>query len=184
MRTTDQLIALYDGGLSQCRSSLGSVVDRDWSVPAGALEWTCWQTVDHITDCVFSYALQIAGRVRGGFLRLQELHALPDADPAALLDSLDAVGRMFAAVVEEAPPDTISSDGYFDLSLSDWVARALNEMLLHTYDVMSGLGADFTPSHEVCTFVLQTPALWTYDGADRAATDAWRMMRITAGRPA
>jgi hypothetical protein len=91
---------------------------------------------------------------------------------------------MFAAVVEEAPLDTISSDAYFDLSPSDWVARALNEMLLHTYDVMSGLSAGFTPSPDLCAFVLHTPALWIYDGVDRAATDAWHMMRATSGRPA
>jgi hypothetical protein len=182
MTATHDLIVLYDSGLSQCGSSLGSVLDRDWSVPAGTLEWSCWQTVDHITDCIFSYALQIAGRVRGGFLRLEELHALPDAGPADLVDSLDAVGRMFAAVIEEAPPDTITSDGVFDLSLSDWVARALNEMLLHTYDVMSGLGAGFTPRRDLCAFVLQTPALWMYDGVDRAGTDAWHLMRTASGR--
>jgi uncharacterized protein (TIGR03083 family) len=182
MTSTDQLIVLYDSGLSQCASSLRSVADRDWSVPAGTLEWTCWQTVDHVTDCIFSYALQIAGRVRGGFLRLEQLHALPDAGPAELLDSLDAVGRMFAAVVEQAPPATISSDGYFDLSLSEWVARALNEMLLHTYDVMSGLGEGFTPQRDLCGFVLQTPALWMYDGVDREAADPWHVMRTTSER--
>ena len=183
MTSADPPVDLYDRGLRLCVASLRSVADLDWSVGAGTLEWSCWQTVDHITDCIFSYALQIAGRVRGGFLRLEPLRAHPDARPAELVDSLQAVGHMFAAVVEDAPPDIISSDAYFDLSLSDWVARALNELLLHTYDVLSGLGAGFAPSPDVCTFVLHTPALWMYDGVDRTAADVWRTMRTASGRP-
>lgn len=181
--TLNSPLELYRRGLSQCVTPLRSATDGDWSVRAGTLEWTCRQTVDHVTDCIFSYALQIAGRVRGDFLRLEQLHAQPDADPTDLVDSLEAVGRMFAAVVEEAPPKTISSDGYFDLSLTDWVARALNELLLHTYDVLSGLGVRFAPSTEICAFVLQTPALWMYDRADRTAADAWRTMCAASGRP-
>ena len=48
--------------------SLARVVDKDWSLPAGTLEWTCLQTVDHMVDCVFSYSMQLAARAQGGFL--------------------------------------------------------------------------------------------------------------------
>ncbi|HSO95274.1 MAG TPA: DinB family protein [Acidimicrobiia bacterium] len=177
------LIDLLETGLSQCIAALRAMVDRDWSARAGTLDWTCWQTVDHVTDCLFSYGLQIAGRVQGGWLKLQELHAQPEASPSELLDSLDAVGNLFVAIVRDAPADVISSDGYFDLQIADWIARALNEALLHTFDVLSGLGASLEPSRDVCAFVLATPTLWMYDGVDdRRAPDPWSAMLVGSGR--
>lgn len=49
--------------------ALRSAVGDDWSKRALALDWTCRSTVDHIIDCVFSYAMQLAARSDGGFCR-------------------------------------------------------------------------------------------------------------------
>ena len=57
--TSDELAALADFSID----ALTEVVDADWSTRAGVLEWSCWQTVDHMVDCLFSYAMQI-GRER------------------------------------------------------------------------------------------------------------------------
>src|ERR1700730_7197591 len=91
--TKERVIELFGAGLGESLRALTGVADRDWSAPAGALDWTCWQTVDHVTDCIFSYSLQLAGRVREGWLRLEELHAQPGATPPQLVASLRAVGH-------------------------------------------------------------------------------------------
>ena len=39
---------------------------RDWSVPAGSLEWTCLATADHTIDCIFSYALFLTSGCQDG----------------------------------------------------------------------------------------------------------------------
>ncbi|HEV3452408.1 MAG TPA: DinB family protein [Acidimicrobiia bacterium] len=177
-------IELFGVGLGESLGALSRVADRDWSAPAGTLDWSCWQTVDHVTDCLFSYSLQLAGRVRDGWLRLTELHAQPDATPSQLVEALGAVGRTFEAVLAAAPADAVASDTIFDLRPSDWAARALNELLLHTYDVLVGLGDEFEPSRAVCSFVLSTPTLWMYDGVERLdVPDPWRTMLVGSGRP-
>ena len=34
--------------------------DADWQGPATGLEWTCWETVEHVSDDLFAYAGQLA----------------------------------------------------------------------------------------------------------------------------
>ena len=137
-----------------------------------------------MTDCLFSYGLQVAGRVRDGWLRLEELHGRPDATPRQLIASLCAVGTMFEAVLTAAPADSVASDSVSELGLADWVARGLNELLLHTSDVLRGFGESFEPSRDLASFVLATPTLWMYDGVERSShVDAWRTMLAGSGRP-
>jgi hypothetical protein len=174
---------LFGIGFTGAARELWSVADRDWSSPARGLDWSCWRTVDHITDCIFSYTLQLAGRARDGWLHLEELRAKPDATPGQLLDSLTAVANLFQAVLQATPIDAVASDGVFELGVADWTARALNELLLHTHDVLGGLGGGFAPSPEVCSFVLGSPTLWMYDGVQRKdVPDAWTTMLAASGR--
>jgi hypothetical protein len=178
-----EAVEVFATGYAEAASALRGAVTGDWSVAAGTLDWSCWRTVDHVTDCIFSYTLQLAGEVRDGWLHLEELHAKPDATPEQLLDALGTVARLFEVVLGSTPPDSVASDGLSDLDGADWAARALNELLLHTYDVASGLGSAFEPSAAVCAFVLASPKLWMYDGVDRADThDPWRTMLVSSGR--
>lgn len=177
------MIELFEVGSAASLEALKPTADRDWSRRAGTLDWTCWSTVDHVTDCVFSYALQVAGRVRGGFLKLEELHAQAEATASELLDAFAAVAKMFTVVLRDAPADMVSSDGFFDLRSADWVARALNEVLLHTHDVLAGFDEQFEPRRDLCSFVLSNPTLWMYDAVeDRTVADAWPAMLVASGR--
>ncbi len=43
-----------------CREALSGVVDRDWSILAEGLEWSCRQTLEHIPSAQLFYASQLA----------------------------------------------------------------------------------------------------------------------------
>jgi hypothetical protein len=165
--------------------ALEDAVHLDWSQPAGTLEWTSWQTVDHLIDCLFSYAFQLAAGAQSGFLRFGELHAQHDAGPADLVTGLRAVGTMFVSVVRQLPPDATASDGLVVMGVSDWCARAGYELALHSHDVASGLGVQLEVPEALCESITSSPTLWMYD-RDRASTaaDPWTALLVGSGRPA
>jgi hypothetical protein len=44
-------------------ATLGEAQNADWEAKAGPLEWTCWETVEHIADNLFFYAAQLSPRI-------------------------------------------------------------------------------------------------------------------------
>src|SRR5689334_10495981 len=42
------------------RRAFADVPDSEWRVPAGDLSWSCWETLEHLVDDLFSYAIQVA----------------------------------------------------------------------------------------------------------------------------
>jgi hypothetical protein len=158
-------------------------VNLDWSAPAGSLDWSCWQTVDHVIDCVFSYAFQLASRGQHGFLPFQELHAMPEAKPSELVTGLRGITELFSGLLGSVSHDAEASDGVLMLDVDDWAVRAAYEMLLHTHDVALGLGARFDPPQPVCAWVMASPKLWMLD-RENATTNAspWEALLVGSGR--
>ncbi len=178
--TSDEFAALSDFSID----ALTEVVDADWTTRAGVLEWSCWQTVDHMVDCLFSYALQIGARAETGYLPFEELHAKPDATPLDLVAGLRSVTALLVAVVRDSPGTVTASDGVLELSLSDWCARAAYELVLHTHDVVWGLGRDLDPPLELCAVIVESDALWMLDrGQAKGGSDPWAALLLGSGRP-
>jgi uncharacterized protein (TIGR03083 family) len=161
---------------------LGPLVDRDWSVPAGDLEWTCAHTAIHAANCLAKYAAQLAGRVEGAYLRFR-LVAAPDEAPGEILRILGSAGRLLVAAVDGAPDDARAWHwGMTDRS--GFAAMGTGELLVHTYDIAAGLGVDWRPPAALASAVLARlmPAV-AHD--DPAAALLWATGRIgLAGRPA
>lgn len=167
------------------QATLSEVAEQDWSVAAGTLEWSCRQTVDHMIDCVFSYAMQVAARAPSGFLPFGELHATADASNRDLITGLRAVGQLFQDVVTNAPSGTTASDGVLSLDVGDWCARAAYELAVHTHDIASGAGLSWELQGDLSTSITASPGLWMFDRAAAAAgTDPWTTLLRGSGRPA
>ena len=161
-------------------SALEQVVNQDWAQPAGSLEWTCWQTIDHTIDCVHSFALQIGAEADSGFLPFAPMHAEATASPVDLLKGLRGVSALLVAVIREPPQDRTASDGIVNLNLTDWRSRTAYEVALHTYDVVVGLGDSFSLSDELAASIIDSEALWMFDRSQLpSASGSW--MRLVEG---
>jgi hypothetical protein len=178
--TDDEVAVLV--GLSL--EALADVRDIDWSSRAGVLEWSCWQTADHLMDCIFSYALQIGAQAQSGYIPIEELHAKPEADPGDLIAGLRGVTSLFLGVVRDAPRNLTASDGVLQLALSDWCARMSYELAVHTHDVISGLTGVFVPLLQICRAILESDSLWMLDREQaNAESDPWLALLRGSGRP-
>jgi hypothetical protein len=170
-----QVVAAWTAGL-----------DRDWSAPAGTLEWTCVATADHTIDCVFSYALFLASRRDDVYPPFTELHALPGATPSDLVNGLLAVCTMLSAVIAAAPPDARAVIfGLGALGLGDprdFAARGALELILHAHDVGTGLGVPFDPPRDLCARLREHTRDWPGVRDTHATDDPWSDLLARSGR--
>ena len=163
-----------------------SAIDRDWSVPAGTLEWSCFTTADHTVDCVFSYALFLASRQQDAYPNFSELHALPGATPSDLVFGLRAVCTMLTAVVTIAHPDAIAiiwlRNGGRTAPATDFAARGGHELILHAHDVCTGLGVPFDPPRELCRRLWHHTRDWPFGPSIETTDDPWSDLLERSGR--
>lgn len=166
----------------------GSAVDRDWSAPAGTLEWSCWYTADHTVDCVFSYAFMLASRKQDAYPNFSEIHAPAGAPAQDLVDGLQGACELLRATILAAPPGTraiiaggappMTGDG------NDFAARGAHELILHGHDVCAGLGVPFDPPADLCARLLDHTAGWPRLGDVARTDDPWSDLLVRSGRPA
>lgn len=186
MLTADDLDHVVQLSLATLRPA----VSADWDVPAGTLEWSCWETVEHLADDLFTYAAQLGPRtpstdshVPFGSMAQRlggpenAIHADPAAGPAGLLEVLEACGALLVAMVRTTPPFVRS---YHIFGASDpvgFAAMGIVETLVHTHDIASGLGLTWTPPADPCGKVLTR--LFPEAPAD---TDRWQTVLWATGR--
>lgn len=148
-------------------AALRSAADADWNAPAGSLEWTCWETGEHLADDLFFYAAQIGSlrpleddSVRWGYSRRRAegpdntITVELEAGPSAMLGALEAGGGILAAVVRATPP---TARGFHVFGASDpegFAAMGVVETLVHAHDLALGLGIAFEPPADLCARTL------------------------------
>ncbi|WP_329617025.1 VOC family protein [Streptomyces brevispora] len=157
-----------------------------WHTPAGTLTWDCWETVEHLSDDLFAYAVQLgpqappldsdvpfhwAPRREGG--PFNAIFADPAAGAAGLLQTLEASGALLAAMVRTTSPDVRSYHSYGISDAEGFAAMGIVETLVHTHDLAEGLGLGWTPSAELCDRVLARLFPDAPDDEDRWAVLLW-----------
>ena len=148
--------------------TLTAAAGRDWHVPAAGLEWTVWETVEHMADDLFTYAAQLAParpsvttHVPFGWQRRRPggplLTVFVDRaeGPPGLLAVLESCGGLLAAMVATAPADRRSFHNYGPSDPSGFAAMGVVEVLVHMHDVAGGLGIDWRPPADLCAATLR-----------------------------
>jgi len=140
----------------------------DWQARAGALDWDCWETVEHMSDGLFGYAAQLGPRHPALFEPVPfacesrrpggpagAIRADRTAGGTGLLQVFEATGALLTAMAA-APVPYAGEPKPFGVTDPNGFAAAMGvaEVLLHTNDVAQGLGVGWAPPDQLCRRVL------------------------------
>ena len=142
-----------DSVISCVMSGLLPLTDRDWSVPAGTLEWDCWHTAEHIGDCLMSYAWQLAVQPTTRYVRAIAT-AEKDASPAEVLEFTVTGERILATMVRASPAHVRAYHPAGTADAEGFAGLGCFEALLHGNDIALGFGRSLDPPRGVCRRVL------------------------------
>ncbi|MYS92415.1 MULTISPECIES: maleylpyruvate isomerase N-terminal domain-containing protein [Streptomyces] len=161
-----------------------------WDRRAGSLEWDCWETVEHLSDDLFAYAVQLgprtpplAGEVpfvwesrrTGG--PANAVHADRKAGPTGLLQVLEASGALLVAMVRTTSPEVRAYHVFGTSDAEGFAAMGIVETLVHTHDLAQGLGLAWDPPADLCSRVLAR----LFPDAP-SSTDPWPTLLWATGR--
>ena len=157
---------------------LDPVSGADWTRPAGALEWDCRHTLEHIVYVLDAYSIFLATPSRE---RAPLFFALryPDLSVGDLLIIMQRRAAVLAAVAIAAAP---TARGFHTMGQPDppgYIAMGCIEILLHTDDISRGLGLTFQPPEAVCQGVVARLFPWA-----PTDVDPWSALRWATGRQA
>lgn len=171
-------------------TALREVPEQAWRAPAGTLEWDRWETVEHLSDDLFSYAAQLgpAAPALDGLVPFvwqprreggpwNAVHADPEAGPSGLLQTLEATGALLVAMVRTASPQVRSYHVFGNSDPEGFAAMGIVETLVHVHDVTDDLGVPFDPPAELCARVLDR----LFPEAPRS-TAPWTALLFSTGR--
>lgn len=155
------------------RAALAPALDRDWSVRAGDLEWSC-RTLDHVIDALIHYAGNLA-------TRSTERRSSPDVDTsqrpvAVALTMMETAATILAEVVRAAPS---GARGWHEAGMADatgFVAMGCEEILVHSDDIAQGLGVTLRPPADLAAHVCARLFPWA-----PTDVDPWAALRWAAG---
>ncbi|MFG2331130.1 GNAT family N-acetyltransferase [Streptomyces sp. NPDC048604] len=128
-----------DAAVALTAASLRELADRDWSVPAAGLDWSCYDTAVHIGGDFTAYAGQLTGRATDAYVPF-EITADPGTTPEGLVRIVEATGGLLSAVVRTAPEGLTGWHPFGSAGGDGFAAMGVLETLLHTYDILGALG--------------------------------------------
>jgi hypothetical protein len=168
-----------------------TAADRDWSVPAGTVEWSCTKTADHAIDCVYAPAFFLASRRLDAYPEVGvDLTPGPDADSTRLVQSLQIATRVLVAIVNVADPEAraviFRRPEILTAPPQDFPPRAAMELILHAHDVCCGLQVPFDPPDDLCHRLREHSRpwpMWTLAWKPLGRSeDPWGDLLLASGR--
>ncbi len=172
----------FPTAVEQLRDTLDAAVTADWTTRAGDLEWSVLATVDHLIDVFGWYAALVAS----GAKSLLELDTKPGdtTSNANRLDILVAVSCVLGDVLTLAPPTRRAWHTFGESDTSGFLAMAVDETLVHGYDIATGLNLAWRPDPRLAAHVLARLFPMVVPGDDPWETLLWASGRVDLpGRP-
>ena len=122
-------------------ATLRPLTDRDWSIKAHHLSWSCRRTLDYMLNCLAWYAHDLANEItiEEGAARAGTPHyGIP-----VLIRTIETLAEVLAIVADAKPAVARASHDWGFADPEGFLAMGTIEIVLHTWDIISELGGDF-----------------------------------------
>jgi hypothetical protein len=150
--TPDDLLA----AAQMCSERLLELRDRDWETQVVGLDWSCRQTLEHVAS--LAYGPVLATRARG-FRPLAWI--VRDGAPVEeLVWTAHTLATVLAEVARAAPSGARAFHPAGMADASGFVAMGIDELLVHTHDIVTALGGTFRPPDRLTAAVLDRLFPW------------------------
>lgn len=154
---------------------LGPLAAQDWSAPLPDLDFTVASVIAHAANGPLWYAIDYA--TGPGDDTAFDVTVRRDAEPAKLLMSMRIAATLCATMIDTLPA---THRGFHPMGTADasgFAAMACDEILIHTRDAATGLGAEFAPEADLARRVLARLFPW-YE----PVPDPWTALLHANGR--
>ncbi len=182
-----------DEAVGRAVAMLRAAPEDGWERAAGPLEWTCWETAEHLADDLFAYAAQLGLRTGPPdryvpFVTVRRrpggpantVRARREDGPGGLLQVLQSCGALLASAVRNAAPDARGHHTFGASNAEGFAAMGVVETLLHADDLARGLGLGWAPPQELCARSLAR----LFPDVTAAPDAPWDTLRWATGRTA
>lgn len=151
---------------------LGDYLDLDWTKPAGTLDWTCRETLEHIIDGLDVYAVLLATRAQrfAPAVRIARDESVPIK---GLLRTVRAKAAVLSEVVAAAPKHARAFHPRGVADPSGFLAMGINETLIHTSDIAEGFFTSFRGPDDIVQRLLGRLFPWASLEDDPWTTLLW-----------
>ncbi|MGH3999663.1 MAG: DinB family protein [Pseudonocardiaceae bacterium] len=155
-----------DDAVQLAIATVSEAPSTNWNAQAASLNWTCWETIEHLANALFFYATQLATTATAN--KVVPFACTPQrpngpknmifADratgPTGLLQVLNACSALLVAAVHTSPPHIRAHHVFGAADPEGFAAMGVVETLVHTHDVAEGIGLIWTPPADLCDRVL------------------------------
>lgn len=159
-----------------CFNALRDADDESWHRPALGT-WTCRQVLEHLAGLAF--APQLA--TRSWTFAPLALIVDQTAPTSRLIDTADVMTKILVEVARSAPDEARAFHPWGTADRSGWIAMAMDEILVHTNDILAACAREFVPLAGDCRMVLDRLFPWWPAGEDPFAALLWANGRRALG---
>ena len=142
-----------------CCEALSGVVDRDWSILAGGLEWSCRRTLEHIASAPIEYASELALPAQESLEGIYPSGGMDQLTVPDLLLLLEVNAAILDHVLRAAPASARAFHRAW-VDPSGFAGMGCDEILIHTADIAAGFEIDFRPPEDLSSRVLARLFPW------------------------
>ncbi|MFG3410111.1 hypothetical protein [Streptomyces sp. NPDC048142] len=163
-------------------SVLGKCTDQDWSRTAGELEWSCYDTVSHLSQAIYGYSALLIAQPTDRYIGVR-FGVDAGTPPELAVEGIQVGGTLLESTLLRSSPDVRAFHSWGTGDPAGYAAMAVLELLVHSRDIAQGFGLEQPLPDHLCEPTVQRLFPQAPTGFSPSETLLWCTGRIALDGP-